>query len=296
MATRWQDRHTRRDVLRMGAVGAAAVAAGGLRLLGAAEETKRKIPVALQLYSVRNECDKDKGKNLAKVVQAVAKMGYEGVEFAGYYGWGAKDLRKLLDDNGLKCCGTHTGFGSVLGGALKGTVEFHQTLGNKFLIVPGLGRKETESIEAWTATAKKFNEVAEKLKPLGMHVGYHNHSSEFKAMDGQVPWDAFFGNTVKEVVMQLDIGNAMGGGADVVAILKKYPGRALTLHIKEHGGGPKTVVGEGDAKWKEIIPLAQTTGGTQWYIIEHERGGQPPMEAVEKCLVNFRKMVAEMGY
>ena len=288
------NKRTRREFLIAGAAGAAGMLLGGLRLRAAEGEAARKVPVGLQLYSVRGECGKDGGKNLPKIIEAVAKMGYEGVEFAGYYGWKAKDLRKLLDDNGLKCCGTHTGFGSVLGGALKRTVEFHQTLGNKFLIVPGLGRKETESIEAWTATAKKFNEVAEKLKPLGMYVGYHNHSSEFKAMDGQVPWDAFFGNTVKDVVMQLDIGNAMGGGADVVAILKKYPGRALTLHIKEHGGGPKTVVGEGKAPWKEIIPLAQTTAGTQWYIIEHERDPNRALTDAGKCLTNFRRMLAEV--
>ena len=86
--------------------GSAAIASLGLGLARAADP--KKIPIGLQLYSVRNECQKD----LAAVIQAVGKMGYKGVEFAGYYGRDAKTLRKLLDDNGLVCCGTHTPYES----------------------------------------------------------------------------------------------------------------------------------------------------------------------------------------
>ena len=300
MASHNGDRRTRRDVLRMGAAGAAGVCLGGLRLLGAekaavkAAAAKKRIPVGLQLYSVRHDCGKDKGKNLTKVVKAVAKMGYEAVEFAGYYRWKPKDLRKLLDDNGLKCCGTHTGIGALLGGSFQRTVDFHKTIGCKFIIAPGMPGKYTKTADGWKKAAEVFNEVAAKLKPLGMYCGYHNHSSEFRKMGDTTPWDIFFGNTVKEVVMQLDTGNCMGGRGDPVAIMKKYPGRQLTLHMKEHGGDAKTVVGEGTCPWKEIIKLARTTGGTRWHIIEHERSGQEPLVAVAKCLVNFRKIQAEV--
>jgi len=283
------NRLDRRDVLRLGAVGACAAGMGRL----ASAEPVKEIPVALQLYSVRRECGKDKGKNLKAVVEAVAKMGYEGVEFAGYYGWSAKDLRKLLDDNGLKCAGTHTKIDTLLGDKLKGTIEFHQTIGNKFLIVPGLSGNYRGSVANWTKTAKVFDEIAATLKPLGMYTGYHNHTHEFKAIDGTTGWDVLFSKSCKDVVMQLDTGNAMSGGGDPVAILKKYPGRALTLHMKEHGGDAKTVVGEGDVKWKEIIQIARTTGGTQWFIIEHERRGQDPLAAVKKCIENFRKIQAD---
>lgn len=294
MVSHHDDRRTRRDVLKLGAAGAAGLLSGDLGLFGAEAAAAKKIPVALQLYSVRNECGKDKGKNLVNVIQAVAKMGYEAVEFAGYYGWAPKDLRKLLDDNGLKCTGTHTGLGALLGDNFDKTVELHKTIGGKFIIVPGMPGKYTKSAEGWKEAANAFNEIAEKLKPHGMYTGYHNHSSEFRKMGDSTPWDIFFGNTVKEVVMQLDTGNCMGGKGDPVAIMKEYPGRQLTLHMKEHGGDAKTVVGEGTCPWKEIIRLARTIGGTQWHIIEHERGGQPPLEAVAKCLVNFRKIQAEV--
>ena len=86
--------------------------------------------------------------------------------------------------------------------------------------------------------------------------GYHNHFHEFAAVDGRSPWDILIGATSADVVMQLDVGNAMEGGGDCVAILRRYPGRAVTLHLKEFGGAPNAAVGEGEANWKELLPLA----------------------------------------
>ncbi len=284
---------SRREFLMVGAAGAAGVLLSGLRLRAAQGDgaSAKKIPVGLQLYSVRGECGKDGGKNLPKVIEAVAKMGYEGVEFAGYAGWDAKALKKLLDDNGIKCCGTHTGLETLLGDRLNKTIEFHKTIGNKFLIVPSMGGGYTKDAAAWKKTAELFNEIAAKLKPEGMCCGYHSHAGDFRPMGDSTGWDIFFSNTVKDVDMQLDTGNCLDGKGDPVAILKKYPGRALTLHCKEWGGPGQCLVGEGKVDWKQIIELARTSAGTEWLIIEHERGGNA-MESVEKCLVNFRKLLA----
>jgi len=283
------ERISRRGFFKVGAAGAAAaiaVAGNPLALAGEAETGGKKVAIqtGLQLFSVRGEC----GKDLPGTVAAVAKIGYKGVEFAGYYGRDAKTLRKMLDDNGIVCCGTHIGFDAIWGANLDKTVEFNQTLGNKFLIVSSMNPKTKQD---WLDKAKQFNEVAEKLVPLGMWCGYHNHSAEFKAVDGEKPWDIFFGNTRKEVVMQFDVGNAKGSGGDAVEYLKKYPGRALTLHVKPWSkSNPKAVVGEDELPWKEIFELCETTGDTQWYIVEYEVGGVPALEAVEKCLQGMKKM------
>src|SRR4249920_922651 len=123
--------HSRRDVLRMTALAAAgATAAFALPSFSLAEDApKKKIPIGLELYSVRNELPKD----FTGVIEKIGKMGYQGVEFAGYYNWDKKpkELRKLLDDNGLKCCGTHTALPTLQGDRLKATIELHKTLGNK---------------------------------------------------------------------------------------------------------------------------------------------------------------------
>jgi sugar phosphate isomerase/epimerase len=137
-----------RDFLKLTAASTAALGVGTLPpSLQAAD--KKKIPIGLQLYSVRTRCEKD----LPGTVAAVARMGYRAVEFAGYYGREAKTLRKLLDDHGLKCCGTHIGLDTLLGDNLPKTVEFNQALGNKFLIVPGLADKSTRTRQAWQETA-----------------------------------------------------------------------------------------------------------------------------------------------
>jgi len=228
---------------------------------------------------------------LPGTLEAVAKMGYEGVEFAGYYGREAKELRKLCDDLGLKVIGTHTGLNTLLGDELKRTVEFNQILGNPFLIVPGLPEERRNSRAAWLETAKIFNEIAEKVKPDGMVTGYHNHAIEFSPMDGELPWDTFFGNTKPEVVMQLDTGNALHGGADPVPFLKKYPGRAATVHLKAYSStDSKALIGEDEIKWDEIFELCESAGGTEWYIVEQESYAFPPIECVDKCLQNLKKM------
>src|SRR6266581_8376614 len=196
---------SRREFLQTTAAAAAAAFAATvpIDLFAADSYGGNKIPFALQLYSVRNECAKD----LDGTVTAVAKMGYKAVEFAGYYGRDAKSLRKLLDDAGLKCCGTHLGLETLLGDNLAKTVEFNQTLDNPFLIVASLPGKYTKTRRTWEEAADRFSEVADKVKPQGMRVGYHNHNIEFKPLDGEVPWDIFFNRTKKDVVIQFDTGN-----------------------------------------------------------------------------------------
>ena len=275
--------HTRRDVLRYTA---AAAAAAILPSVGRAADSK-KLPIGLELYSLRNQLPKD----FVGVMTQVGKMGYDGVEFANtYYGWDKKpkDLRKLLDDNNLKCCGVHTALNTLQGDNLKRTIELHKTLGNKFLICPNM---PGNSAQAWLDNAKRFNDIAARAKEDGMLVGYHSHAQDFKKYDGKTAWEIFFDNTNPDVIHQIDIGNTMDGGGDPLAMIKKYPGRTKTTHVKEHGGGPEAAIGEGQVDWKAYLEAYTTVGGTEWYIIEHETS-KDPLTTVKKCLDNLRKMEA----
>jgi sugar phosphate isomerase/epimerase len=278
---------SRRKFLRLAAVGTGAGLVGLDRLTPSQRLDKtpaKNIPVGVQIYSVRTEAARD----LPKVIEAIGKMGYKGVEFAGYYGWEKKphDLRKLLDDNGLKCCGTHTGLDTLTGDALKAAADLHAILGNSYLIVPSLSVKDTQG---WMDMARTFNEIAAKATPLGMRIGYHAHAGDFRKLGDTTPWEIFFDNTGADVIMQLDTGNCMAGNGDPVAMLKKYPGRTTTIHLKENGGPEGAVIGQGDVPWSTVLELCETTGGTVWYIVEHETG-QDPMASIKGCLEGLRKM------
>lgn len=269
------DNVTRRGFLGASLSGAALLAAGAP--LAAEKPTPaKKIPVALQLYSLREE------KDLPKVLKAVGEMGYDGVEFAGYFGWEKKpgELRKLLDDHNLRCCGAHT---DVRGDALKRSFDLHSVIGGKFLIASWMTAKDAAG---WLKAAKEFSELAEKAKALGVRVGYHAHGHDFQAkFDGKTTWEIFFDNTSPDVIMQMDTGNCVEGGGDPLAMILKYPGRSASVHLKETGG---KVIGEGQIPWKKILNACQTIGGTQWYVVEYEAG--KAMESVRRCRENLKKM------
>jgi sugar phosphate isomerase/epimerase len=246
-----------------------------------------RIPIALQLYSVREDAARD----LPGVLRAVSQMGYDGVEFAGFYGHDAATVRRLLDETGLKVAGAHVPLSTLVGSELEQSVEFHRTIGNINLVVPGLPEERRNSRAAWLETARIMNEVSERLAPHGMRTGYHNHAIEFQPLDGELPWDTFFGNTAPEVIMQFDTGNALHAGAEAAPFIQRYPGRARTVHLKEYSAINDTaLIGEGDVPWPTIFELCETVGATEWYIVEQESYAYPPLDCADRCLMALRAM------
>lgn len=284
------DELTRRRFVRYGAGVVAVAGAARLGRPRASAARVRRIPIGLQLYSVRGDCQKD----FAGTVAQVAEMGYEGVEFAGYYNWSADRVRKLLDQHGLKCCGTHTGLPTLLGDEFPRTVEFNKTIGNRYLIVPGIGgNMRPDSKAGWVLFAKLMSELAEKAKGHGMQVGYHNHAHEFQSDNGDVPWEVFASNSHDDVILQVDIGHVVRAGADPARHMKRYPGRLVTVHVKEFSRTKKDPpVGEGDVDWPAMFRICEDAGGTQWYIVEDESRDPPPLERVKQDLQNLRRLLS----
>ncbi|MBI5832936.1 MAG: sugar phosphate isomerase/epimerase [Armatimonadetes bacterium] len=281
---------TRRGFVGGSLVAAAALAAG--RRAFAADATPQ---ISLQLYSVRDDCGKDFDGTLDKV----AKMGFAGVEFAGYHSYGGKptELRKRLDDLGLKAAGTHIGTGSFRGDAFQRTVDFHQTIGCKLLMVPGDG--DFASPDKSKALADFFTETAAKLKPLGMWCGYHNHTHEFSkdAETGKSYWELFAERTSKDVVLQQDCGWSASAGQDPVALIRKYAGRTLITHFKPAVFGPKKAeqkayIGQDSVDWVAVLKACREAGATQWVTIEQESypDGKTPLECVEISLAGLKKI------
>jgi sugar phosphate isomerase/epimerase len=271
-------------------------AALSLAAARAATAKPKNIPIALQLYSLRNECKAD----LAGTLAAVAKMGYQGIE---WFGWGGyferspKELRKLLAANKLKSASDHIHMSALQGDRFQKTIELHKALGTKLLTLSELvGNKAARATaKFWEDGVAQMKEAAERLKRHGIRLGLHNHTIEFvKVDDGRLPWDIVFDNTGKEIAQQLDLGSALAAGVDPAAYIRKYPGRTLTLHMKDHKAGKRQLLlGEGDVNWLEIFELAESAGGVQWYIVEQESYPFPPLESVEKSGANLRRLLAQ---
>ena len=147
----------------------------------------------------------------------------------------------------------------------------------------------------WSASADQLTAVAEKLRPLGMFTGYHNHQTEWPLVEGKRPMDVLAAGTPKHVMLQLDVGTCVQAGADPVAWINANPGRINSIHCKDWGAGAGrgygVVFGEGDSPWSKIFEAAEAAEGVEYYLIEQEQS--PPNEQLqmaERCLANWKKM------
>ena len=229
------------------------------------------IPIGIQLYAVRGEVERSLPDTLAEL----GKIGFAGAEPWGYegadltwQGFAATDLRKLYDDNGLTCCGIHLSTDALRGDNLARSIEFNQILGNRFLLI-AMDPVRISSLAGVTELAEILNTASAELEKVGMFAGYHAHGFDAaKIENGEIGWDALFSRTRQEVIMQMDIGNYASGGGDPIGTLKRFPNRARTVHLKEYGGAPGSILGEGTVDWNEVFRLCETEQNTEWYVLE----------------------------
>jgi sugar phosphate isomerase/epimerase len=270
---------TRRRFIKAGVCGAVGVTLSP-EITMAAPQTKT-IPIAFQLYSARTAFGRDVPGTLKKLSQ----LGYKAVEFWGYGGtpnvfqkYSGADLRKLLDDAGLKCCGMHMDLKALAKENLQTTIENNHALGSEYLNIAA-AKEKMSSEKGIGELADLLNERAAECRSHKMSVGYHAHPFDFEKIDGNFAWDVLFSKTRPEVNMQMDVGNCLSGNGDPIGSLKKFPGRTRSIHIKEH----KEKTFESDY-YKEVFQLCETSSGTKWYIVEMGGGDdfEVPRQALEK--------------
>ena len=276
---------TRREFL--GAAGAALAASA----LGAGKQ----IPVGLEMYSVRGELMKDP----QAATRAVAKMGYQVVEYyAPYFDWTvaqAKEIRKLLDDLGIVCHSTHNNQPSFTKDGISKAIELNQILGAKYIVMASAGR--VNGIDGWKALAGQLTQIVDKLRPLELSSGYHNHREEFVPLGGMRPMEIIAANTPRDFMLQLDVGTCLEAKSDPVEWIKANPGRIRSIHCKDWApSGPdkgyRVLFGEGDAPWAKIFEAAESVGGIEYYLIEQEGSRFSELETAQRCLATWKKMRA----
>ncbi len=249
------------------------------------------IPVGLELYSVREELKLDP----FAAVRAVAQIGYECVEFyAPYFDWtesDTKQMKKLMDDLGIRCFSTHNDESHLQPGSLERARDRNIILGCKYLVLSSSAEKTT--LDAWKGLADSLNLIADQLEPFGLRVGCHNHQVEFRPIQGQRPIEVLAKNTKASIMLQLDIGTCIEAGSDPVAWIKSNPGRIHSIHCKdwspEAGKGYKVLLGEGVADWKAIFAAAESVGGVEYYLVEQEGSRLSEIETAKACLKTFRE-------
>ncbi len=261
----------------------------------ALKAASKKIPVGLEMYSVRGELMKD----LPGTVSAVAKMGYEVMEFyAPYFQWTpdyAKGVRKQLDDLGVRCNSTHNNAESFTPEGIEHAIALNQILGAKYIVMASPGR--VVGLDGWKALGERLTALVEKLKPLGMSSGYHNHETEWPLVDGKRPMDVLAANTPNTFMLQLDVGTCVAAKNDPVAWINANPGRIKSIHCKDwapgtaaEGKGYRVLFGEGDSPWAKIFEAAESVGGVEYYLIEQEGSRYPEIETAQRCLATWKQM------
>ena len=251
----------------------------------------KSIPTGLELYSVRDELKKDP----EATVRAVAQMGYQCVEFyAPYFEWTgsqAKQMRKLLDDLGIRCYSTHNDSSYLSPDKIGHTRDLNLILGCTYVVMASSNPKP--GLDGWRAVADSLNAAAEQMESSGLKAGYHNHELEFTAIQGQRPIEIIAKNTKPSVMLQLDVGTCLQAGSDPLAWIQANPGRIHSLHLKDWssdpGKGYSVLFGEGVAPWKRIFEAAESVGGVEYYLIEQEGSRFSELETAKRCLQSFRQ-------
>lgn len=270
----------------------------------------KKFPIALQLYSVRDFAEKD----MRGTLQKVKALGYDGVEFAGLYGYAPEEVKAMCEEIGLVPISAHVPIDDLL---QPGTIEAYKMIGCRFIAVPWLGEERRPGHEKYAQTQKDIAAIGEEAKREGMTLLYHNHDFEFVKVDGAYALDVMYENISADLLQtELDTCWVRVGGADPTAYVEKYSGRAPVVHLKDYVGEKSEhmyeligvdatakkeeankfelrPVGDGVQDFPSIIAACEKAG-TEWLVVEQDNpsGGLSSLECAERSR-NYLKTIGQ---
>ncbi|PEL07748.1 sugar phosphate isomerase/epimerase [Bacillus sp. AFS017336] len=245
------------------------------------------LPIALQLWSVKEDAELDFFGTLEKV----AKMGYDGVEFAGYYGKSASEIKAVLNKLGLKAAGAHVSADQILH-QIDDVIAFETELGNKYIVCPWAN---FNSLEEWKEFAEQLQHSGKKLSEAGLSLVYHNHAHELVAVENEYILDILLNAVPSNLLKaELDAYWLEFAGVDAVEFMSKYKGRTPLIHVKDMAQSKEesTEIGNGIMNIKGIVQQAKLNS-VEWLIVEQEAFTKPQLVSVEIGLNNLKKILAE---
>ena len=264
--------HTRRQFLTslgVGALGLAGInaasscASSGNGTVAGGRKLKR---IGVQLYTVRNLMQQDMPGTLAQVAAA----GYKEVEFAGYFGRTADQVKQLLAQNGLTSPSSHLQFDPFSGNA-NDVLAFAKAIGNQWGVIPYIPEERRKTMDDWKRITDLLNNYGRQAQSQGLRLAYHNHNFELADMGGgQRPLDYMLSNTDPSLVdFEMDLYWVVFGGGQPIEFFNKYPGRFPMVHVKDSAGPPDNKmadVGKGTINFATIFALSDKAGIKHYFV------------------------------
>lgn len=247
--------------------------------------------LAVQTFTIRQFTKSASG--LAEALKKIRKIGYEAVQLSCVEAMNgenpqvsAKEVRRMLDDEGLKCIATHRAWDALIHRTNE-EVDFHNTLGCDYVAIGGI-RVETHDAASYQAFAQEAVQLAKQLQAHGIRFGYHNHSYEFFRPErhGSTLYDILIDETGPHLHLELDLYWAEYAGLNCTRILDRCHGRVPVIHLKDKEaiqgeyGVRMAPIGEGNMDWAEILPACKRAG-VEWYVVEQDECHRDPFDCLK---------------
>jgi len=250
----------------------------------------KSLPLAVQLYTLREQCAGD----FEGTLRAVARMGYRAVELAGLHGMPLRDLRKLLDELGLMAFASHHGMDRLRNQCDEVIQECH-FLGNRFVVCSALPENCRKDAEGYRRGAQWLDAIGARLREHQLQLCYHNHAFEFERFENQTGLDRLYQSCQDgNVKAELDVYWVSKGGGDPVRWIEQLDQRCALLHLKDMGpDGGFAEVGAGCLDFGSILKAARKAGA-HGYIVEQDVCSRPPLESIAISLENLRRLAPDL--
>jgi sugar phosphate isomerase/epimerase len=258
--------------------------------------------IAAQMYTLRDHCKTP--SDLAVTCGKLKKLGFGALQgSAGCFNTiAAKELKQILDDQGLVCCATHRSLDQLENAAAE--IDYHQIIGCELTAIGGFGWEGENTAQVWESFAARYNGIAKKYAAAKLRIGYHNHSHELSPFGitsepGKInpkhnPLSTLLAKCDPSVWFEIDTYWISHGGADPALWIDKCSGRLPAMHVKDMSITPSREhkmceVGAGNLNWPRILDAAKKAG-VKWYIIERDQGDLDPFESLKISLDNLKAM------
>jgi sugar phosphate isomerase/epimerase len=280
LANGWQGELEMQTISRRQFLGGSAmdVAAAGY-LSGGALQLRADplgIPIGCQVFPVRLQLVQDFDGTVRdiyaagyRVIEFCSPPGFVTMDMAPLVGMKASEIRQKVEAAGLRTVSCHYQF-KELKENVDQRIAFAKELGLDHMIVATYSVPRDGTMDDWRRAAEETNKLGEKTRKAGMQLGYHNHGFEFRQIGGELIFDELMKRWDRKLVKsQFQVSDAVSLGFDPAAILTKYPGRFLSLHLQDWSAATKRAapVGQGSIDWKQVFTAAKK-GGIKYYFVE----------------------------